>query len=56
MLGHIIVMSSAYDRAPTYTPFIIQPKPDLRKRSNKGSIYKLKKNGEITPPCLTPLP
>ena len=30
-----------------------QPKPDISKRSNKGSIYK-QKNGEITPPCLTP--
>ena len=43
-------MSSTYERAPIYTLFICHHIWDY----NNGSIYKLKKIGEITPPCFTP--
>ena len=54
ILGHIIVMSSAYESAPIYTLLIWHPIWDLFNVNNNGSIYKVKKIGEITPPCFTP--
>ena len=55
MLRHNKVISSAYDKAPIYVLFKKQPTPDSFKLINNLSIYSVKRTGDKTPPCFTPL-